>query len=94
MEIHPGDVGLESKPREWRTGSGLSTVHVGADEAHKRGLCVQRQVLEEFGALGSYFINEVSKALLERAILTSKRSHKAKKHDNTKREKINGSYRK
>lgn len=91
MEIHPGDVGLESKPCEWRTGSGLSTVSIGADEGHKRGLCVQRQVLEEFSALGSYFINEVSKVLLERTILTSKKSHKAKKH-NTKRKKINVRY--
>ena len=58
----------------------LTTVYSGANHTHKTGSSTWRwgpPVLEKSSvAPGGYFINKVSKALLEKAILTSKKSYK------------------
>lgn len=59
LEIHPGEEAkVGSKQIEWRIGSCLSTVYIGVNELHKRGLCMWRQDLpthkKSLVALGSY----------------------------------------
>lgn len=75
LELNPGEkTPLGSMLCEWGVGGSLTTVYIGVNQVHKTGLSTWRWKRAQLHLVVT-FTNEVSKALLEKVLLTSKKSY-------------------